>query len=260
MHFRKEDCFNFSTKVKLKPGVIPTLNLNNVETTENIHIEDNPIQIRKRKTIFSRKQAKIISTFCIEKFRQNDKKISYYTGFPSWKIFIIAYNFVFKSEKGPVGVVQQRQAKGNLRKHHKLTPLNEFFLTLMKIRRGFDYETLADMFQLSKSAVGRIFLAWINLLYEKLAGLNIFPHRDVLLDKVSDVFKRKYPNVIGSIDCTEFLLQTPSSLVRQSQCYSQYKGSTTLKALIMISPSGAVIFVSSLYTGISYFHITGVEI
>lgn len=41
----------------------------------------------------------------------------------------------------------------------------------------------------------------------------------------------------------------PSSLLLQSQLYSSYKSSTTLKGLIGIAPHGTVIFVSSLYTG-----------
>lgn len=80
-----------------------------------------------------------------------------------------------------------------------------------------------------------------------LGCLDIWPHRNVLIGRASESMKKKYPTILGSIDCTEFVI--PSALVKQSQCYSQYKGSTTLKALIMIDPAGAIIYVSPLFTG-----------
>lgn len=189
------------------------------------------------------------SQFLIENFKHDDNKINYYTGVRTYKIFLIIFRYTFKSEKGPIGAVHQYILKGKWKKYHKLTPINELFLTLMKLRRGFDYQTLGDMFCISKSAVGRIFISWINLLYVKLSKMNIFPHRDTILQHASPQFLKKYVNVIGSIDCTEFAIQQPSSLVRQSQCYSQYKGTNTLKGLIMINPNGAIIFISTLFTG-----------
>lgn len=62
-------------------------------------------------------------------------------------------------------------------------------------------------------------------------------------------FKRLYPSTRVILDCTEIFLETPSSLLLQSQLYSTYKSNTTLKGLIGIAPHGAVTFVSSLYTG-----------
>ena len=44
-------------------------------------------------------------------------------------------------------------------------------------------------------------------------------------------------------------MQTPTSLLLQSQLYSSYKSTTTLKGLIGITPYGAVSFISCLYTG-----------
>lgn len=209
---------------------------------------------KKQNTITKKKHAtpvkSIKSRFYVENFMHNDKKIFYYSGLQSFKLLLVVFRFVFKSEKGPTGVVHQSASKGMFKKHHCLTPLNELFLTLMKLRRNFEYETLADMFLISKSAVGRIFTTWINLLYCQLADMKIFPHRETILDNAPRSFLQKYPNVIGSIDCTEFYIQTPSSLVCQSQCYSQYKGTSTLKGLIMINPNGAIIFISTLYTGI----------
>jgi len=73
-------------------------------------------------------------------------------------------------------------------------------------------------------------------------------------------FKQLYPNTRVIIDCTELAVQSPCSLVLNSELFSQYKGTTTLKCLIGVTPSGAVSFVSFLYAGsISDKHITKVS-
>ena len=59
-------------------------------------------------------------------------------------------------------------------------------------------------------------------------------------------FKDLYPTTRVIIDCTELYVQTPSSLLLQSQLYSSYKSNTTLKGLMGMAPHGAVTFVSSL--------------
>ena len=51
------------------------------------------------------------------------------------------------------------------------------------------------------------------------------------------------------IDCTEIFIEMPSSFRSQSVTYSSYKHHNIAKALIGISPSRAVSFVSDLYAG-----------
>ncbi|XP_053385867.1 uncharacterized protein LOC128550603 [Mercenaria mercenaria] len=62
-------------------------------------------------------------------------------------------------------------------------------------------------------------------------------------------FKKKYPNCRVIIDCTEFYTETPQSLANKSIMYSHYKSHMTCKALLGISPSGIITFVSDLWTG-----------
>jgi len=62
-------------------------------------------------------------------------------------------------------------------------------------------------------------------------------------------FKQDFPSSLVIIDGTEFKTQTPSALGLQSQLHSDYKSSTTLKALVGCDPSGSVTFISELLTG-----------
>lgn len=108
---------------------------------------------------------------------------------------------------------------------------------------------LAQRFGLHVSSVSRKIPTWANFLYFFLGNQPIWPTRECINKLMPDSFKELYPLTRVIIDCTEIYVQTPSSLLLQSQLYSSYKSNTTLKGLIGIAPHGAITFVSSLYTG-----------
>ncbi|CAM4711948.1 unnamed protein product [Leuciscus chuanchicus] len=56
-----------------------------------------------------------------------------------------------------------------------------------------------------------------------------------------------YPDTQVVNDCTEVRCQTPSSLLLQSEVFSNYKSHWTFKGLIGMAPHAVVTFVSSLY-------------
>ena len=62
-------------------------------------------------------------------------------------------------------------------------------------------------------------------------------------------FMEKWPNNVAIIDCTELKIQVPSSLVKQSQRYSNYNSTNTLKGLGGVDAKGGFLFASQLYTG-----------
>ena len=72
----------------------------------------------------------------------------------------------------------------------------------------------------------------------------IWPHRDTIMEHMSENYKKDFPNTFVIIDCTELKLQKPSSLQRQSQCYSDYKSATTLKGLVDVDPRGSSMLLS----------------
>ena len=81
-------------------------------------------------------------------------------------------------------------------------------------------------------------------------------HREVVDANMPQCFKDVYPKTRVIIECTEIKTQQLFSLVFNSQFYSTYKSSCTLKCLLGIAPHGAMTFVSTLFTGC----MSGVEI
>lgn len=132
---------------------------------------------------------------------------------------------------------------------HKLSLQDGLFLTLCRLRHNFGLKDISVRFGLSLQSSGVVFNTWISLMYLKLGQLCIWPHRNVIISNMPKDFKQDYPTTLVIIDGTEFKTQAPCALGLQSQLYSDYKSSTTLKALIGCDPNGSVIFASELFTG-----------
>ena len=62
-------------------------------------------------------------------------------------------------------------------------------------------------------------------------------------------FKEKFSITRVIIDCTKVRCEIPSSFLLNSELFSSYKNHVTLKGLVGIAPSGAITFISQLYTG-----------
>ena len=108
---------------------------------------------------------------------------------------------------------------------------------------------LAHRFGISQSTVSRIFITWICFLYFKLKDINIWPSRAQVNKYMPNNFKSMYPTTRCIIDATEIFIQTPSNPQAQQLTFSSYKNHNTLKALVAVTPSGAICFVSNLYGG-----------
>lgn len=190
--------------------------------------------------------------FRIELFVDNDEAIKFYTGFENYQLLIICFNFLGEA----VDHLQYRGSSINTSEHldkrgapRILSPLNEFFLVLCRLRCSLLVQDLAYRFGISHSTVCRIFITWINFLYFKFKEINIWPSRQQVNSFLPEVFKNFYPTTRCIIDATEIFIQTPSNPQAQQLTFSAYKNHNTLKGLIAVTPSGTVSFVSQLYGG-----------
>ena len=165
-----------------------------------------------------------------------------YTGL-TFIAFTCLLNFLVPNEEKTVSFPRKRKDIQKLLVHDQL------LLVLMRLRGGFSVKDLAFRFRLSEQSVSELFSSWIGYMFCQLGQLSWWPHRDTIINHMPDNFKKNFPQCLAIIDCTEIKTETPSSLKVQSQCYSDYKSSTTLKSLVAVDPMGALIFVSALFSG-----------
>ena len=192
--------------------------------------------------------------FCLEKFAGDDKKIRYYTGFFTIGVFMACFHFLEKSAREMRCWAGRRTRSGvrlteKVSTGRKLSLENQFFLVMVRLRLGLDLQDLADRFGVSSSTASRLFISWINLMHYKFRELPVWLSRRKIRKLMPPCFKKWYPSTRTIIDGTEFFIERPSNLARQSATWSNYKNHNTMKALICISPDGSVTFVSSIFEG-----------
>ena len=123
----------------------------------------------------------------------------------------------------------------------------------MRLRLGLTEQHISYSFSAheakSTATVSRIFHRWIPLMYRRFKILNIWPSREQILNTVPMSVIPKHPSLRVTIDCTEIKISQPRGPANQQVTFSNYKNCNTAKALIGVSPAGAISFVSELYGG-----------
>ncbi|CAH1230754.1 THAP2 [Branchiostoma lanceolatum] len=192
--------------------------------------------------------------FNVQRFSADPDTLRFYTGFQSYNLLYATYKSLEPTANSMITWAQmQRGASAesmrNITKHERLCCIDQFFLFLCYCKCGLFEKDLSIRFNVSVPTVSRIIITWANYLYHILGSLPIWPTRAQVNEHMPECFTSMYPQTRVILDCTELRCQTPSSLYVNSQMYSHYKSHTTFKGLIGITPSGAVCFVSQLYSG-----------
>lgn len=195
--------------------------------------------------------------FTVEKFKDDNSAIQFYTGFPNYKALVAFHNYLepkvaklqYWGQKN-VSDTRSYQEKGKKKPGPKrqLSSLTELFIVLVRLRVGLFVRDIADRFGISVANFSKIFCTWINFLYLELQHLFPFPSQETVRRNMPKQFAL-YPTTRAIIDCTEVYVEVPSSMFAQSQTWSNYKHHNTFKVLVGISPNGQVIFVSKLWGG-----------
>ena len=111
---------------------------------------DEEIQLTELSTMPP--DAPIIDTsrFCIEMFIDDDQGIRFYTSFPTYNHFIICYNFLGDAVNC-LHYPGSASSASRVKTQCSLSPQNEFFLTLCRLRCGLLEQDLAYRFKISQS-------------------------------------------------------------------------------------------------------------
>ena len=199
-----------------------------------------------------------ISRFGLHRFASDPKLLQFYTGFSSYTLVMNLFQLLrptaermtrwSQEQRHRMGQTSQINTELSFRTE-SLPLVDQFFMFLVKVRVGLFQQDIGCRFNVSQSTVSRVIITWANFLYFQLGSIPIWPSRDQVNKYMPDCFKELYPTTRVILDCTEIKTQTPSSLSLNSEFYSHYKGTTTYKCLIGISPAGCVTFVSTLFAG-----------
>ena len=110
----------------------------------------------------------------------NDEKTKFYTGLPSWSIFLTF--FFFTPPPSPFS---------------KLYLENELFLVLIRLRLGQILEDLAARFKIHSSVASRVFQKWLDM-FVRLSLLIGWPERDICRRNICQLFSRSSIQIVGA--------------------------------------------------------------
>ncbi|XP_062575195.1 uncharacterized protein LOC134237110 [Saccostrea cucullata] len=180
-----------------------------------------------------------LGKFSIEGMKLDSKMISYYTGLNGYDHFMLIFNIL-----GPAAFDLNYKCA-------LLSPQDQFFLTLIKLRQAKEDVELAMLFKVCESTVSKIITTWINFLYFQFKELEeqFWPSKDIIKEHMPTDFAKKFPNTRIILDATEQPIHKPSNLEAQSKTWSSYKHKNTLKTMVGITPNGAVSYISPAYGG-----------
>ncbi|XP_028394502.1 uncharacterized protein LOC114518698 [Dendronephthya gigantea] len=179
-------------------------------------LEDEKQQLQKQHEEDIKKVQ--LSAFRLERFIGSDNDFRFYTGFPNYSSFKAFYGYLSPacehlvyhgSNTAPITSASQTKCG----KQRSMSPEQELFLVLTRLRLGLLLQDIAHRFNISTSSVSRIFKTWIPFMHQRLRTLPICPSRKFIQDNMPSCFKHVYPNTRVIIDCTEFFIETPIFLL-----------------------------------------------
>ena len=189
---------------------------------------------------------------------KNDGSVKFYTGIPSLACLMMIFNLLkpfaeklkyWDKNKEKDVRYQKDSNKKKPGKQRLLTIMDEFILTLVRLRLGLLSRHLSDIFGVSEGSVSKVFITWVCFLSTVFHDILLkWPCKEDIKKTLPKSFC-KFPSTRIIIDCTEIFLQTPTSPSAQRATWSNFKQHNTMKALVGISPTGYFTFVSKLWTG-----------
>uniref|UniRef100_A0A2C9KFR3 DDE Tnp4 domain-containing protein n=1 Tax=Biomphalaria glabrata TaxID=6526 RepID=A0A2C9KFR3_BIOGL len=126
---------------------------------------------------------------------------------------------------------------------------NQLLVTMIKLRHGLTNNVLSYLINVSESTISRIFTRCIQVLCAKCRSVNIWPSTEQVKAFMPSTFVNHFSACRVIIDTCEYFIQKPKNPKQQQSSFSTYKNHNTVNALIGITPSGGISFISDLYNG-----------
>ncbi|XP_069102281.1 uncharacterized protein [Argopecten irradians] len=224
--------------------IVPDIGLNveicDDETGEVLQENETKSDISVPTTFTSSTQTPAHPMFNIYNFIDDDAGIHFYTGLENYFRFL----FVLRT-LGPAAYSLEYIG-------HQVCNMsveNQFFMTLMKLRRHTTNFELSRLFGISDNTVSNIVLTWINFMYLQWKELDLWPVRELVHHFTPSDFGLKFPTTRLIVDGTECPIKKPKAPKAQQATFSTYKNRNTVKTLVGATPGGFISYVSPAYAG-----------
>ena len=178
--------------------------------------------------------------FLFDTIANDDKMVAHLTGLPSANVFDIILQLCQRFE-----IAYYLGWRVEI-----LSPRDQLFVTLRKLRTNVSLKALAWEYKVSDTTITNIVVTWLLVLWQVLVDgmMNQLPSRQRNSQCLPQSFAT-FTNCRAVIDCTEIRCAIPKQFAKQSMTYSHYKHYHTLKGLVAVAPNAVITYVSELYPG-----------
>lgn len=167
--------------------------------------------------------------FSLQYFRHNDKDVHFYPGLELYT----KLRFVL-SALGPAACCLSYI-------YHNIVNVSvedQFFITLIKLRRYTTNYELSIMFNISEATVKNIVYTLVLFMHRQWGELDTWPYRSLVRYFLQSDLKAKVPTTFVIVDGTECPIKKPKAPRAQQSTFSTYKNQNTVKTFIGATPGG----------------------
>ena len=142
--------------------------------------------------------------FRIDRSQHNTTDFKFYTGYESFGMFKAVLDYLNPAANSLVywcsnTIIEKIVSLDFVKRGSKRTmAVEEFFLTLVRLRCAFPIEDLSLQFNLSSSSIRIILITWIDILHFQLRMLPIWTSKETSVKAMPYCFKSKNAQLQGS--------------------------------------------------------------
>ena len=179
---------------KLEQSFLEDVHLKEVIVAEN-HDDLDCVQMhsprKETRDMFTQTPSRPI--YSVEQFQSDPAAIHFYTGLENYAKFILALHSLGPAAYCLTYIYFQVQG---------ISIENQFFMTLMKLRRYTTNFELSRFFGVSEATVKNIVYTWISFMAKQWREVNIWPSQSLVRYFAPSDFKLKFPTTRCIIDGT----------------------------------------------------------
>lgn len=103
------------------------------------------------------------------------------------------YIFLVPTDEDPIK--WSKTVKGS----KSLSTTDQLLLVLIKLRQNFDFQHISHLFNISSQDSSAIFTQWIYYMFFRLGSLDIWPHRETLIENIQKVIRKIFQIPLSSL-------------------------------------------------------------
>lgn len=139
--------------------------------------------------------------------------------------------------------------KDEIRSHKGLATEDRLLLFCMKLKQNDSFCYLSSLFEIHRDTASQIFNSVLTAVFKIAQKWVYWLSREKIKATMPECFRKYYPDTTCVIDASEVRIEAPGHVDRAVKTYSSYKSANTFKFLVVMAPSGLIMFLSKAYGG-----------